>query len=283
MSDDLEQELFGSDSDDQEIQQRAPSLERGTAVAAPELDEDESELQDKPAPAQPAALMRDDEEADEDMADAASDGEEPDAVKPQGPPLNITVAAFTPLESGSLSVVKLPNIVNINPEPWSRDTFDPSTELQTDQNGDTRPRLGNTIRWREGTSPNGSPQRQSNARFVQWSDGSWQLLVGDEVLDVKESDIRMDHSFLYARQQGILQAVAQLRRRWALQPASLKSRLHMQLASAMDKQHVKHSRVKHTATVIDPGREKEKRAQERERTIRSKDALTRRQASMQPM
>ena len=39
--------------------------------------------------------------------------------------------------------------------------------------------------------------------------------------------------------------------------------------------------VKHTATVIDPGREKEKRAQERERTIRSKDALTRRQASMQ--
>ena len=84
MSDDLEQELFGSDSDDQEIQQRAPSLERGTAVAAPELDEDEFELQDKPAPAQPAALMRDDEEADEDMADAASDGEEPEAVKPQG-------------------------------------------------------------------------------------------------------------------------------------------------------------------------------------------------------
>ncbi len=41
--------------------------------------------------------------------------------------------------------------------------------------------------------------------------------------------------------------------------------------------------VKHTATVIDPGREKEKRAQERERTIRSKDALTRRQASMQPL
>ena len=65
---------------------------------------------------------------------------------PCRPPLNITVAAFTPLESGSLSVVKLPNIVNINPEPWSRDTFDPSTELQTDQNGDTRPRLGNTIR-----------------------------------------------------------------------------------------------------------------------------------------
>ena len=67
-------------------------------------------------------------------------------------------------------------------------------------------------RWREDTSPGGSPQRQSNARFVQWSDGSWQLLVGDEVLDVKESDIRMDHSFLYARQQGILQVQPPSRR-----------------------------------------------------------------------
>ena len=84
MSDDLEQELFGSDSDDQDIQQRASSFDRGKAAAAPELDEDEVGLQDKPAPVQPAALMRDDEEADEDMADAASDEEEPDAVKPQG-------------------------------------------------------------------------------------------------------------------------------------------------------------------------------------------------------
>ena len=84
MSDDLEQELFGSDSDDQEIQQRASSFNGGKATAASELDEDESGFQDKPAPAQPAALMRDDEEADEDMADAASDEEDPDAVKPQG-------------------------------------------------------------------------------------------------------------------------------------------------------------------------------------------------------
>lgn len=32
--------------------------------------------------------------------------------------------------------------------------------------------------------------RESNARFVRWSDGSLQLVLGDEVLDVKEIDTR---------------------------------------------------------------------------------------------
>ena len=36
----------------------------------------------------------------------------------------------------------------------------------------------------------GNQVQQSNARFVRWSDGSLQLMVGDEVLDVKEIDIR---------------------------------------------------------------------------------------------
>lgn len=43
-------------------------------------------------------------------------------------------------------------------------------------------------RWRWGTDGEGASVRESNARFVRWSDGSLQLLVGDEVLDVKEID-----------------------------------------------------------------------------------------------
>ena len=34
----------------------------------------------------------------------------------------------------------------------------------------------------------GNQVRESNARFVRWSDGSLQLVVGDEVMDVKEID-----------------------------------------------------------------------------------------------
>lgn len=43
-------------------------------------------------------------------------------------------------------------------------------------------------RWRWAADEAGNSVRESNARFVRWSDGSLQLLLGDEVLDVKEID-----------------------------------------------------------------------------------------------
>ncbi len=36
-------------------------------------------------------------------------------------------------------------------------------------------------------------------RFVRWSDGSLQLMIGDEVLDVAELDIEKDNNFLFLR------------------------------------------------------------------------------------
>ena len=36
-------------------------------------------------------------------------------------------------------------------------------------------------------------------RFVRWSDGSLQLLVGDEALDCAELDMAGDHHFLFLR------------------------------------------------------------------------------------
>lgn len=53
--------------------------------------------------------------------------------------------------------------------------------------------------------PSGEPQYESNARFVRWSDGSLQLLLGDEVLDTTEQDMSMDHHYLFVRHQGLIQ------------------------------------------------------------------------------
>ena len=39
----------------------------------------------------------------------------------------------------------------------------------------------------------------ASARFVRWSDGSLQLLIGEEVLDVSEVDTTSDHGYLYSR------------------------------------------------------------------------------------
>lgn len=42
-------------------------------------------------------------------------------------------------------------------------------------------------------------QYESNARFVRWSDGSLQLLIGNEVLDISVQDAQHDQAHLFLR------------------------------------------------------------------------------------
>ena len=57
---------------------------------------------------------------------------------------------------------------------------------------------------------------------MRWSDGSRQLLLGDEVLDVAEQDVAGDHHYLFVRHQGLIQVRPTLHRAecWAVQPDS---------------------------------------------------------------
>lgn len=45
-------------------------------------------------------------------------------------------------------------------------------------------RVENTIRWRYGYDKESNVIKESNARFVRWSDGSMTLHVGSEIFDV---------------------------------------------------------------------------------------------------
>lgn len=47
-------------------------------------------------------------------------------------------------------------------------------------------------------------QYESNARFVKWSDGSMQLLLGSEVLDLAVQDAHHDQSHLFLRQPKVI-------------------------------------------------------------------------------
>jgi Leo1-like protein len=71
--------------------------------------------------------------------------------------------------------------------------------------------------------------RESNARFVRWSDGSLQLLLGEEVLDVSEHDVTSDNRFLFVRRPGFIQVrdcSASPKR-----PLAARQLVHLELAS----------------------------------------------------
>jgi RNA polymerase-associated protein LEO1 len=53
--------------------------------------------------------------------------------------------------------------------------------------------------------PDGTEVRESNARFVRWEDGSLQLFLGKEVLDVAEQDNSQNNNYLFAHTKGIIQ------------------------------------------------------------------------------
>jgi len=182
---DLEADLFGEDSDEESPQQRRRD---GKTQA----------LQ------QPDQRLRDDR-------DDESDEEEDQHQRPHrpiGPPLQLTAELVDLPARDSIRLVRLSNILGLDPQPYDSNTFQVSEEYYVDEQGTRRIKLTNQLRWREATDDDGQPIRQSNARFVQWEDGSWQLLLGDEVLDVKELDMQQDNSFLFVRHQGVIQVEA---------------------------------------------------------------------------
>ena len=93
----------------------------------------------------------------------------------------------------SLHVTKLPNLVGIQSQPYDPETHDPEEEAQ-----DYRGYTHSMIRWRykkvggsDGTfdrddENGGRLIRESNARFVKWSDGTYTLHVGPDVFEVDQ-------------------------------------------------------------------------------------------------
>lgn len=137
----------------------------------------------------------------------------------------------------------------------------------------------NAIRWRWAPGADGSSLvRESNSRLVRWSDGSVTLAVGDEVMEAREHDVAGDNAFLFARHPNLIQGQGPLTKKLVFRPTSLTSGSHRRLAAAIDRQHgTRQQRVRATATLVDPKKEKEAREKAEEARIRDLEKLASRQ------
>lgn len=175
-----------------------------------------------------------------------------------------------------VSLVKSSNILGIESEPWDAAAF---AAAQASATARERVRDLTTIRWRWVTGPDGSRQRQSNARLVRWSDGSQQLLLGHDVLDVRNIDVQGDQQYLLARHAQTIQGQGQLASKLVFHPASLSSSFHRRLAASVEGTASRQGpRVRGTATVADPARAKRDRELAEEARIRDRERLAERKA-----
>eukprot|EP00197_Chlamydomonas_leiostraca_P004537 CAMPEP_0202862208 /NCGR_PEP_ID=MMETSP1391-20130828/3333_1 /ASSEMBLY_ACC=CAM_ASM_000867 /TAXON_ID=1034604 /ORGANISM="Chlamydomonas leiostraca, Strain SAG 11-49" /LENGTH=447 /DNA_ID=CAMNT_0049541713 /DNA_START=90 /DNA_END=1433 /DNA_ORIENTATION=- len=278
MADQQIEDLFGSDSEDE---QKEPKEQQ-----APESLEDDLE-DEEPAARKTTGLFGSDDEDDDDGGKAArppdspgsdSDREERREQVPTGPPMEIEAPLLPLPPHDSLCLLRATNIVGIQPRAFDPATYEVEEETFIDEDGRERVRLANNavIRWRMRRLPDGREVRESNARFVRWEDGSLQLLLGDEVLDVAEQDISHNNQYLFAL-RSVIQGQAQLRRKLALRPASLDSALHKRLRDHVDRRHTKVYKVARHGGLDNPELSKQRREQAEDERIKSREALSRKQ------
>ncbi|XP_048443869.1 protein LEO1 homolog [Pyrus x bretschneideri] len=199
--------------------------------------------------------------------------------KPVGPPLELEIPLRPPpARPEKMNMIKVSNIMGIDPKPFDPKTYVEEDTFVTDESGSKkRIRLENNIvRWRRVRNPDGTTTSESNTRFVRWSDGSLQLLIGNEVLDISVQEAQHDQAHLFLRhEKGILQSQGKVLKKMRFMPSSLTSNSHRLLTALVDSRHKKVYKVKNCVTDIDPEREKEEKERVESQNIRANLILNR--------
>ncbi|RZC60970.1 hypothetical protein C5167_022728 [Papaver somniferum] len=218
---------------------------------------------------------------DEDAQDESEEENYEQKVreKPVGPPLELEIPMIRPpAHPDKMNIIRVSNIMGIEPKPFDPKTYAEEDMFVTDESGaKKRLRLdSNIVRWRKVRNPDGTVSVESNARFVRWSDGSIQLLIGNEVLDISTQEVQHDQAHLFLRHgKGILQSQGRLLKKMKFMPSSLSSNSHRQLTALVESRHKKVYKVKNCITDIDPEREKEEKERAEGQSIRAQELLHR--------
>jgi hypothetical protein len=108
---------------------------------------------------------------------------------------------------------KMGNLARIQPKSFKKDTYKPEEAIKIkDQKGEEFEKkipLMNYFRWKYSENDEeeeideensylkklnivkkSKKKVESNVKIVEWSDGTWQLVVGDEFVDITQSDIK---------------------------------------------------------------------------------------------
>mmetsp|Transcript_9846 Transcript_9846/g.23525 ORF Transcript_9846/g.23525 Transcript_9846/m.23525 type:complete len:449 (-) Transcript_9846:125-1471(-) len=277
----IDDQIFGSSSDDEQL----PGDQNQKGGASPSLDYHREAGASRPEPAVPEEQgdVFGELDSEEDQLEEGDEGGEPrEGGFATGPPLQLEAALLPPFRSDELHLMRTSNILSIEPKHFSPEQFreDEGPDFDPDRS------LGhlNVVRWRYVRDKHGDRIPQSNSRMVRWSDGSWSLLVGDEMLDASKQDIGVNQQYVFVRHQGqssgqgIIQGQAKLSSRMGFQPSSLKSQSHLQLKAALERKHRQGDRlVQRVAALRDPQSELEARGKMMEMRIKGREMMKKQQ------
>ncbi|KAI9010133.1 Leo1-like protein-domain-containing protein [Hyaloraphidium curvatum] len=217
----------------------------------------------------------DDEESDasrrDDSEDLREDVQEEDGRDEfetghiAAPPLTVAVPNVELPTDQQLFSARLPNYLQVEPEPFNEAEFRENLAGGDGEEDDEqlRIKLESTIRWRYNKQglkdEQGGVIKESNARMIRWSDGSWSLLLGDEMFDVVLSTTQEEFQYLVAthKSEQLLQTQARFKEHMTFRPSGLQSSIHKKLTASIAAKHKKEAKTRLTDVDIDPEKAKE--------------------------
>ncbi|PSN33955.1 Another transcription unit protein, partial [Blattella germanica] len=250
--------VIGSGSEDSDAVEAKASDDEGAADAAAlfgDADDISSEEEDQERVAQesPASRHEDSDRERERSRDreVEDEGEEnrlpviedDEAEKePEEPPpetrIDVEIPKITSDLGREIHFVKLPNFLSVETRPFDAETYE--DEIDEEETLDEEGRA----RWRDAFDKEGNPTKESNARFIRWSDGSMSLHLGSEVFDVYKQPLQGDHNHLFIRQGTGLQGQAVFRTKLTFRPHSTESFTHRKMTLSLADRSQKTSGIK---------------------------------------
>ncbi|KAL7679456.1 putative leo1-like protein [Plasmopara halstedii] len=178
-------------------------------------------------------------------------------------------------------ISKMPNILRFVPEPYTKEGIRAEMENSSDET-----LYRNYVRWRYKRDPVSGrvlldeetklPLRESNAKLVQWEDGTFSMFVGKEALAMSRQ--KLANSFLFVNemasdgpqfqdsddvvpgQESVLECHARLQEKFTIRPMTTASKSHKGLTMSMRWRHNKSvQKMKEYISELDGEREQEQR------------------------
>uniref|UniRef100_M4BC44 Leo1-like protein n=1 Tax=Hyaloperonospora arabidopsidis (strain Emoy2) TaxID=559515 RepID=M4BC44_HYAAE len=184
-------------------------------------------------------------------------------------------------KSAKYFISKMPNILRLVPEPYTKEAIRIDMENPSDEM-----LYRNYVRWRYKRDPKTGrvlldettklPLRESNAKLVQWEDGTFSMFVGKEALTLSRQ--KLANSFLFVNemasdsphfqdnddvvpgQESVLECHARLNEKFTIRPMTTASKSHQSLTMSMRAKHNKSvQKMKEYISELDGEREQEQR------------------------
>lgn len=258
----LENDVFGDENDEQEdpksdSKDTKNDDDDGVTAAGAE-DDDESDLSDIDADEN---LFGDEDQPVDtrSTAERMADENEDEFEEIEQQELEIALPRYPPSHKPGqkLFLSRVPAFLQVDPHPFDSSAFLQAAEegtsaADTSKSQRLKTQAENTVRWKYGKGDGATVTRESNARFVKWSDGSLSLQLGEELFDVIRKPVQETSLAVSHPDQEVLQTSGVLSEYFTYVPTSTKSLTHKRLTEELAKRSLKSASVSQWATYDDP-------------------------------